>query len=87
MCAEKWEEIIGKLSTKIPSSKGWLEGAKYQVEKNTLQIVLKQKLGCAYLVKRGAQLLLQDLLRDEYNYEAKVEITSDETVGKRKPLG
>ncbi|MGI6144197.1 MAG: PolC-type DNA polymerase III [Peptococcia bacterium] len=82
LCAEKWEEIIGKLSTKIPSSKGWLEGAKYQVEKNTLQIVLKQKLGCAYLVKRGAQLLLQDLLRDEYNYEAKVEITSDETVEK-----
>ena len=79
LCAEKWGEIIEKLSAQIPSSRGWLEGAKYQVEKSTLQIVLKQKLGCAYLAKRGAQMILRDFLRDEYNLGAKVEIISDET--------
>ena len=79
LCQEKWEEILEKLSAQIPSSRGWLGGAKYQIDGNSLRIILKQKVGCAYLTKRGAQLVLQTFLRNEYNFEISVEITSDET--------
>jgi DNA polymerase-3 subunit alpha (Gram-positive type) len=78
LCKEKWTEIIEKLCIEIPSCRGWLEGATYQVKGDSLQIVLTQKLGCAYLTSRSALLVLEKIIKNEYNLETKAIIKCEE---------
>lgn len=77
-CQECWSELMEKLCVKIPSCRGWLEGVSFDLEENFLRIILKQELGCDYLVSRGVPLILEKIIKEEYNLEAKVSIKSDE---------
>jgi DNA polymerase-3 subunit alpha (Gram-positive type) len=80
LCEEKHTEIMDKLCLKIPSGKGWLEGARFQAEGDTLRIILKQQLGCAYLAARGAERLVTRILAEDYHFPGKnIILESDET--------
>ena len=78
-CAEKWEDLITRLSNDIPSCRGWLEGATYQLKDHTLKLILTQKIGCAYLTSRSVPSVLEKVLREEYQLEIKVVIDYDES--------
>lgn len=78
LCQCSWEELIEKLAQLIPSSRGWLSEASYQVHEDKLQIVLHNELGWSYLVARGLKDKLEKLLEEEYNLIAQVTVTLSE---------
>ena len=79
LCQEGWSELMEKLCLQIPSCRGWLEGVEYGLIGDTLQLILKQEIGCNYLLSRGAQSVLERILKEDYQLEAKVAIKSNET--------
>lgn len=79
LCQECWSELIEKLCAQVPSCKGWLEGASFDLEDNFLYIILQQELGCDYLVSRGVPLILEKIIREDYQLEAEILIKSNKT--------
>ncbi|PKM86843.1 MAG: PolC-type DNA polymerase III, partial [Firmicutes bacterium HGW-Firmicutes-12] len=88
ICNECWDEIIAKIAIKNPSCRGWLAGALPSVEDNILKLVIEQEIGWTYLVSQGFAAKLEDLLLNDYQIMAKVniilgdnELNNDVTVG------
>jgi len=75
LCQAYWEEMMDRMAQAIPSSRGWLAEAKYQVNKDNLQILIPSEMGWSYLVSRGLKSKLEDLLQREYKYTAHVTVT------------
>ena len=79
LCENSWPELIERLAQAIPSSRGWLAEAKYQVCEDKLQLILNNELGWSYLVSRGLKDRLEQLLEKEYNLTTQVTVTLEET--------
>lgn len=84
LCQSCWEEIVDRLSCSIPSSKGWLKKARYQVREDNLQILIANELGWSYLVSRGLREKLENLLAEEYDLNAHVTVALVETDGEQE---
>ncbi|MGI6606238.1 MAG: PolC-type DNA polymerase III [Peptococcia bacterium] len=71
LCQNNWAQLMDKLCAQIPSCKGWLEGSDYVAEGDTIQLILRQELGCHYLLSRGADTILAKILAEDYHFPGK----------------
>lgn len=78
---QREQEIIASLCRMIPSCRGWLAGASYEVTDNLLQIIVKQEIGWAYLTSHGIINQLETLLEKNYQLDVQVQITWKEEEG------
>ena len=81
LCQHCWQEIIDKLTVKIPSIRGWLAGAVYNVSDNLLQIMINQEIGWLYLNNRRVSKEIEQILENEYSIKADVELVLEEKGG------
>ncbi|MDD4047479.1 MAG: PolC-type DNA polymerase III [Clostridia bacterium] len=74
LCKECWDDFIKKLTKKIPSCRGWLQGVSFCVKDDKLHLIVKQKGGADYLSSRGINAVLEKILKNDYKMETKVVI-------------
>ncbi|QNB45728.1 PolC-type DNA polymerase III [Thermanaerosceptrum fracticalcis] len=78
LCQQCWQEIVDKLTVKIPSIRGWLAGAVYAISGRLLQIKINQEIGWLYLNNRHIKREIEQILENEYNIKADVELVLEE---------
>lgn len=74
LCSECWEEIIGKIARNFPTCRGWLPNSSYSVDGNNLEIEIENEIGWSYLASHSFTTKLELLLKEEYHFQAKVNI-------------
>lgn len=75
---QEGSDILSNLCQKIPSCRGWLAGASYEIKNNLLQIIVKQEIGWAYLTSHGIVDKLEKIIEKEYQIDVQIQITWNE---------
>ncbi len=78
LCSQSWHEIVDKLTSRIPSCRGWLADAAYGISGRLLRIRINQEIGWSYLNNRRIKKEIEQILENEYNIQADVELVLEE---------